>query len=164
MQVPRIVVWLAAVGVAAACSGTPVLVMPRVNVESVRMDRMTGNDATFSVTLNLSNPNALEIAVDAVEANLTIEDIRVGSAVLRSPLRLPANGGAQAILQVRAGLSAVLQVFAEIGQRTKEQKRTGEATLVRYAVFGTATLEGGLEIPYSRSGEFRMGAPAPAAR
>ena len=159
-------VWLAAISVAslAACSGAPPLAAPRADVESVRLDRITGTDATFSVTLSLSNPNAREIAVDAVEANLAIEDIRVGNATLRSPLRLPANGDAQAILQARAGLSAALQVLAQIGQRSQEQKRTGEAALVRYAVSGTVTLEGGVAIPFARSGEFRMAAPAPSAR
>jgi hypothetical protein len=49
--------------------------------------------------------------------------------------------------------------FADIAQRTQEQKGSGQATRVRYAVSGTATLEGGFPIPFSRSGEFRIGAP-----
>ncbi len=144
----------------ASCADAPQLVAPRVTVDSVRLERITGTEASFVVTLNLNNPNAREIAVNAIDANVTIEDVPVGSATLRSPLRLPANGDATATLQARAGLSAVLRIAADIAQRAQEQKGTGQQTRVRYAVSGTATLEGGWPIPFSRSGEFRIAAPA----
>jgi LEA14-like dessication related protein len=160
----RPIVAIAGVAVLAACAETPRLAPPRVAVESVRMERITGTEARFDVSLNLRNPNAREIAVEAIEANVTIDDVPVGSAILKSPLRLPANGDATAILQARAGLSAVLRVAADFAQRAQEQKGTGEATRARYAVSGTATLEGGWSIPFSRSGEFRIGPSAPAPR
>ena len=90
---------------------------------------------------------------------MTVEDLPVGSATLKAPVRMPANGEATATLQARAGLAVVLQLAAEIAQRAREQKGSGQATRVRYAVSGTATLEGGLPIPFARSGEFRIGAP-----
>ena len=125
------------------------------------MDRITGADARFLVTLKLTNPNSRDIAVDAIDASLIIEDVPVGGATLKSPLRLPANGDATATLLARAGLASVLRVSAEIAQRAQEQKGTGQTTRVRYAVSGTATLEGGWPIPFSRSGDFRINAPAP---
>ena len=157
---------LAGVAVLAACGDGPRLKPPRVAVESVRLERVTGTEATFVVTLNVANPNAREIAVDAIDASVTIEEVPVGIATLRSPLRLPANGEAIATLQARAGLSAVLRVGAEITLRTQEQRQSGggQPTLVRYAVTGTATLEGGLPIPFSRNGEFRIGGQAPTGR
>ena len=155
---------IAGVVVLAACADTPRLAPPRVAVESVRLERITGTEARFDVSLNLRNPNAREIAVEAIDANVTIDDVPVGSATLKSPLRLPANGEATAILQARAGLSAVLRIAADFAQRAQEQKGTGEATRARYAVSGTATLEGGWSIPFSRSGELRIGPSAPAPR
>ena len=154
---------LATVGMAvlAACADTPRLAPPRVAVESVRLDRITGTEARFDVTLKLNNPNAREIAVDAIDANVTIDDVPVGNATLKGPLRLPAGGDATAILEARAGLSAVLRIAADFAQRAQEQKGTGQATRVRYAVAGTATLEGGWSIPFSRTGEFRIAAPVP---
>ena len=119
---------------------------------------MTGAEAIIVVTLNLANPNAREIAVDAIDANVTIEGLPVGSATLTAPVRLPANGEATATLQARAGLAVVLRLAADIAQRAQEQKGSGQATRVRYAVSGTATPEGGLPIPFSRSGDFRIGA------
>jgi len=152
----------ATVGVAmlAACADAPRLAPPRVAVESVRLDRITGMEARFDVTLRLGNPNAREIAVDAIEANVTIDDVPVGSATLKGPLRLPPNGDATALLEARAGLSAAVRIAADFAQRAQEQKGTGQGTRVRYAVSGTATLEGGWSIPFSRTGEFRIGAPA----
>ena len=150
--------------VLAACADTPRLEAPRVSVDSVRLERITGTEARFDVNLNLSNPNAREIAVDAIDANVTIDDVPVGSATLKSPLRLPASGNATTTLQARAGLSAVLRIAADFAQRAQEQKGTGQATSVRYSVSGTATLDGGWSIPFSRSGEFRIGTPLSAPR
>ena len=146
--------------VLAACAETPRLSAPRVTVDSVRVERITGAEASFLVTLNLTNPNAREIAVDAIEANVSIEDVSVGSATLTAPLNLPASGEATATLQARAGIAAALGIAADLAQRAQEQRASGQPTRVRYAVSGTATLEGGVPIPFSRSGDFRIGPPA----
>ena len=146
--------------VLAACADAPRLERPRVVVDSVRLERMTGAEASIVVTLNLANPNAREIAVDAIDASVTVEDMPIGSATLKAPVRLPANGEATATLQVRAGLAVVMQLAAEIARRAQAQNGSGEATRVRYAVSGTATLEVGPPLPFSRSGDFRIGAPA----
>lgn len=150
--------------VLAACADAPRLDAPRVAVDSVRLERITGTEASFVVVLKLNNPNAREIAVDAIDASVTIEDVPVGSATLKGPLRLPASGDAMATLQARAGLAAVLRISADIAQRAQEQKGSGQPTRVRYAVSGTATLEGGWPIPFSRIGEFRIGAAASPPR
>jgi LEA14-like dessication related protein len=147
---------LGIVGVAAlvACAEAPRVAAPRIAVESVLLERITGTEATFEVVLILSNPNAREIAVTSLDANLTIEDVPVGSATLVAPLRLPANGETTATVQAHAGISAVLRVAAEISQRAREQKGTGQPVRLRYAVSGNALLEGGWSIPFSRRAEF----------
>jgi len=155
---------LIAASVLAACAGAPRVAPPRVAVESVRLERITGTEARFDVMLNLTNPNARELAVDAIDASVTIDNVPVGTATLKEPLRLPANGEATATLQARAGLAAVLRLAADFAQRAQEQKGSGQPTQVRYAVSGTAILEGGLSIPFSRSGEFRIGAAATSPR
>ena len=154
----RIALLLAACAL-AACADAPRLTPPRVTVDTVQLERITGTEASFIVTLNLANPNARDIAVDAIDANLTIEDVPIGNAILKSPLRLPANGEAQATLQARAGINAVLRVVVEMSQRAQEQKAAGQGTRIRYAVNGSATLEGGWPVPFSRSGDFRLGGP-----
>ena len=151
---------LVSIAMLAACADAPRLSAPLVEVDSVRLERITGAEATFIVALTLANPNGREIAVDAIDAKLTVEEIPIGGATLRAPLRLPANGEATASLQARAGLAAVLGLAAGLAQRAQEQRGSGQPVRVRYAVSGAATLEGGWQVPFSRSGEFRMNAPA----
>jgi LEA14-like dessication related protein len=160
MRLPRAIVVVLAAALLASCATGPRLVAPRVVVDSVRLDRIAGGEARFDVMLNLVNPNPRELAVEAIDASVTIDDVPVGSAMLKEPLRLPPNGEATATLQARAGLAAVLRLAADFAQRAQEQKRTGQPTQVRYAVSGTAMVQGGYAIPFSRSGEFRMGPDA----
>jgi LEA14-like dessication related protein len=148
----------------ASCATVPRLAPPRVAVDTVRLERITGTEARFDVILRLDNPNAREIAVDAIDASVTVDDVPVGTATLKVPLRLPANGDATATLQARAGLAEVLLLAASLAHRVQDQKGTGQPTPVRYAVSGSATLEGGTTIPFSRTGEFRIGASATFAR
>jgi LEA14-like dessication related protein len=153
----RIIVSCLAAALLASCGGIPKLEAPRATVNSVSVDRINGLEARFSVTLDLTNPNDRDIAVDAIDATVMIEDVPIGTAALAAPVRLPARGEASAILQARAGFDAITRIAAQLAQRTQEQRATGGATLVRYTVAGTATLEGGLTVPFSRSGDFRLG-------
>ena len=164
MRLPRAIVVLLAAALLASCAAGPRLVAPRVAVDSVQLDRIAGGEARFDVMLRLTNPNPRELAVEAIDASVTIDDVPVGTATLKEPLRLPANGDATATLQARAGLAAVLRLAADFAQRAQEQKQTGQPTLVRYSVSGNATIEGGYAIPFSRSGEFRVGPDATSTR
>ena len=159
MKVRQLASIVSVVALLAACADAPRMAAPRVTVDGVRLERFTSAEATFEVTLSLANPNTRDIAVNAVDANLTIEEVPVGNATLVSPLRVPANGEATAILRARAGISAVLRVAAEMSQRAQEQRAAGQGTRIRYAVSGNATLDDGFPVPFSRSGEFRLGVP-----
>jgi len=156
----NVLVTLAAIAL-ASCATVPRLTAPRVTVIAVSVDRITAAEANFTVALDLVNPNDREIAVEAIDAALTVEDIPVGNAVLASPVRLPALGNAAAVLKARAGLAVVLRIGAEIARHADAQRSSGGATPVRYAVSGTAVLAAGLTIPFSRQGEFRLGTTRP---
>jgi len=134
MRLPRAIVVVLAIALLASCAAAPRLVAPRVAVDSVRLDRIAGGEARFDVVLLLTNPNARELSVETIDANVTVDDVPVGTATLKEPLRLQANGDATATLQVR------------------------------YAVSGNATVEGGYVIPFARSGEFRLGPDATFSR
>jgi LEA14-like dessication related protein len=164
MKSLRPIVVIVGVALLASCAAAPRLVSPRVAVESVRLERITGGEARFDVILRLENPNPRELAVDAIDASVTIDDVPVGTATLKEPLRLPANGDATATLQARAGLAAVLRLAADFAQRAQDQKGQVQPTQVRYAVSGNATVQGGYAIPFSRSGEFRIGPDATFTR
>ena len=96
--------WCALALVASACATVPRLESPKVVASTLRVDRLTGVDAQFTVTLTLANPNDRDINVDAIDATLRVEDVPVGLARLTAPVRLAARGEAGVVLAVRAGL------------------------------------------------------------
>jgi len=141
----------AAAALLAACATVPRLEAPKVSVERVRVDRWTGVDAQFTVILNVANPNDREIVIDAIDADVRIEDVAVGMAHLAAPVRLPARGETSASLTARAGLAGALRAAAEIARRA--EAAGGTLAPLRYAVTGTAMIDGGRTIPFARSGE-----------
>ena len=143
----------------AACATTGPLDPPRITVSDVTLDYFTAADAKFTVQVKLENPNFREVAVDAMSAELRIESIPIGTASLAAPVRLPARGEATASVIAAADLVSSLRASAQIARRLREEKLP--APIVRYAVNGSATLEGGRVVPFSRSGEFKLGATAP---
>jgi LEA14-like dessication related protein len=127
-------------------------------VAAVRLDALTGAEARFAVLVDLVNPNARAIAVHAIDAELTIESIAVGSARLADAVRLPPRGEATAILEVRTSWANALRALATGARRTRGEPNANAG--LRYAVTGSAALEGGRTIPFSRSGEFSVSAGA----
>ncbi|MCC6195545.1 MAG: LEA type 2 family protein [Burkholderiales bacterium] len=142
---------LFAVLLAAACATAPRLEPPKVGVARVTLDRFGGASAQFTIVLALSNPNDREIAVDAAAADLRVENVVVGSARLAAPVRLPAHGETTATLAARTDLPSTLQAAAELTRRLSTRPEDGAA--LRYTISGTATIDGGSVIPFSRSGE-----------
>ena len=152
----RIALFIAATALLAACAGVPKLAPPSVAVSSVTVNRASAGFAGFAVVLSLANPNDRDIAVDAIDAALTIEGVPIGSAVLAAPVRLPARGEAGATLDTRASLDAMARVAAQIALQADERRADPAGPVVRYTISGVATLEGGLAIPFSHSGEIQL--------
>ncbi len=143
-----------------ACATMPRLEAPKVVAAELRIDRLTGVDAQFTVTLTLANPNDRDINVNAIDAAVRIEDVPVGMAQLAAPVRLAARGEAPVMLTVRAGLADALRAAAAVGRRAE----AGGPSTARYAVTGTAVLDGGLSLPFTRSGEIALPARLQAPR
>lgn len=151
------IVVISALAALPACAMAPRLDVPKVTVVSVSADRITGTQAFFTVTLALANPNDRDVSVAAAEANLTIEGTPVGMATLASPMTLPAKGESTATLNAQANWDAALKIAADLAIRARSQGSSGQIPSLRYTVSGIALLEGGLPIPFNRSGEFRVG-------
>ena len=143
-----------------ACATTGRLEPPRITVTDVTVDYFTSADAKFTVQVTLANPNDREVAVDAIVAELRIEDVPVGTARLAAPVRMPARGEATASVVAAADLVSSLRASAQIARRLGQDKSGSPA--VRYAVSGTASLEGGIVVPFARTGEFRLAVTAPS--
>jgi len=154
--------WCVLALLAGACASFPRLEAPKVVATTLRVDRLTGVDAQFTITLTLSNPNDRDIRVEAIDATVRVEGVPVGVAKLTAPVRLAAHGEAPVALTVRATLAEALQAAAVIARRAEVGGTMPPAA--RYAVNGTATLEGGMVLPFSRSGEFALPQFAPRPR
>jgi len=147
----RLALALASAFLVAACATTR-LEPPAVAVSRVTIDGFAGASAQFTIVLALSNPNDREIAVEAIAAELRMEDVVVATVRLAEPVTLPARGETTARLAGRTDLASSLQAAAQLVRRL-DGKADGRPA-VRYNVNGTATLAGGRVIPFSRSGEF----------
>ena len=138
-----------------ACATTGRLEPPTIRVTDITMDYFTSADARFTVQVTLTNPNLQEVAVEALTAELRIENVPVGSAQLAAPVRVPARGEATASIVAAADLLSSLRASAQIARRLDQERNSGSPG-VRYAVSGAANLAGGLVVPFSREGEFKL--------
>lgn len=144
---------LAALTLLAGCALLPLTTPPRIDVVGVNLDRVVGPDAWFSVTVSVSNPGEREIAVDALEATLSIEGQRIARADLRTPVRVPAHGNATAGMTAHAGMDAVLLAVAKAMQLGMRGGPSGAVPSLHYAIEGRARVDGGASVLFSKSGD-----------
>jgi len=126
---------------------------PRIEVTGVRIDRIVGPDAQFTVALSLTNPDASDVAINALEGSLAIEGERVAEATLKSPVNIAAGGTAQAELSARAGMDVVLRAVAAAMRRPVDSNAKGPRPTLHYAFEGSATLANGARLSFGRSGD-----------
>lgn len=148
--------WLAVALLAVAGCASMRLEAPRLAVARVEVDRLSPTDARFSVFVAVSNPNDRAIAVEAIDANLRIEDVVIGTAHLAEPVQLPPKGEVTARLLARGDLASSLRAAAQVASRAQVE---GDAFAgIRYTVDGTAAIDGGSIYPFSRRGEIAWNA------
>jgi hypothetical protein len=137
-----------------ACASVVLRNPPRIDVVAVALDRVEGPDAYFTVDLAVTNRADEPIAIDALDAALSIEGEQVGEAHLAGgPLRLPANGTANAQLTAHSGMDAILRAVAAAMRRGATLLAPGARPTLRYMLEGGATLQGGGRLPFKKSGE-----------
>ena len=151
----------AACAILAACAALPLAHPPKIDVVGVGLDRVVGPDAFFSVVVSVSNADDREVAIDALEATLSIEGQRIAEAELKDPVRVPAHTSATAELTARAGMDAVLLAVAKAMQLGMRGGPTGTVPSLHYMIDGRARVAGGASVPFSKSGD--VGKPASKA-
>ncbi|HEX6136577.1 MAG TPA: hypothetical protein VF059_02910 [Casimicrobiaceae bacterium] len=140
--------------VVAACASLALRDPPRIDVVGVRLDRVVGADAWFSIDVTLTNQVDEEIVVNALQGTLAIEGENIADASLVSaPVRLPAKGSASAEMSAHTGMDAVLRLAAAAIRRGAANAQPGARPTLRYTIEGSATLAGGVRVPFRRSGE-----------
>ncbi|HSV19677.1 MAG TPA: LEA type 2 family protein [Casimicrobiaceae bacterium] len=148
----RILAGVPAIVLAACANFGPRVAPPTVTVNDVRLDRIEGAQAWFVAGVTLDNPNEREIAVESLDATLSIEGEAVATASLAAPVTLPAKGSAPAEIAARTGVDAILRAVASAMRRMGTGGGTPSPSL-RYALEGSARLAGGLAVPFRRTGE-----------
>ena len=148
---------LALVGVAialAACAGIAMRDPPMLDVTAVSLDRVQGPDAYFTIDVLLTNRVERPLAIDALDARLSIEGEEIAQAKLvNGPVLLPANGTAGAQMSAHTGMDAVLRAVATAMRRGATLLAPGARPVLHYTLQGSATLEGGGRFPFAKSGE-----------
>ena len=159
----RRLVSVAACAILVACAALPLAHPPKVDVVGVGIDRVVGPDAYFSVVVSVSNPDDRAIAIDALEATLSIEGQKIAQAALETPVRVAAHESATAELTAHAGMDAVLLAVAKAMQLGMRGGPTGAVPSLHYAIDGRARVNGGASIPFSKSGDVGTPVPKPPA-
>ena len=136
----------------AACASLTPVAPPTVTVIAVGLDRVERAQAVFSIVIELANSNPTDLEISGLDASVTIEDQRVATAALVSPVRVPAGGSATAELVARTGMDAILRATAAAIMRGAAGA-PGHAPAVRYLIEGHALFGSGLRVPFSRAGE-----------
>ena len=134
--------------IVAGCAALPQKPLPpRVTLTSVRVTRFTVADARVVVGLAVDNPNAYDLAVDALDASLAVEGEPLLAASLVSPVTLAAGTATRIDVEARTTLGAVAAALDRISRRDT----------VRYDLTGTAIVQDGLRLPFARSAEIPTG-------
>jgi len=135
---------LVAVLFAIACtSARPKIDPPAVTLESVRILGIADAKANISLTLRVANPNNFDLAVDAVDFEVTLDGRTATSARSVRIEPLPAGGESKVELAGRVDVTAVAGALMTLGSQLP----------VEYVLKGSATMRDGTTLPFSRKGE-----------
>jgi LEA14-like dessication related protein len=145
----------ALIALVAACAALPQKPLPpRVALDAVRVTRITAADARFVLALAVSNPNAYDLAVSALDVDLAVDGEPLVAGSLKAPVVLAAGADTRVEIEARMTLNALAAAFDRLARRTT----------VRYDVKGTAVVQDGLRLAFSRSGELPAGGILGGAR
>jgi hypothetical protein len=151
--IPRHAVFVVAVALLlGACASLALTEPPRIDIASVSLDRVEGADAYFAVDVVLTNRVDRKLAVEGLQGTLAIEGESIAQAALANgPVELPPNGTANARLVAHTGMDAILRAVAVAMRRGV----TGPDAhpVLHYTVEGSATIAGGVRVPFRREGE-----------
>jgi Late embryogenesis abundant protein len=138
----------ALLALAAGCAAlSPKPLPPRVTLEAVRVTRLTAAEARFTLALAVDNPNAYDLAVNAIDARLAVEGEPLLTASLAAPAVLAAGAVTRVLLDARTTPGAVAAALDRIARRPA----------VRYEVTGAAIVQDGWRLPFARRGELSAG-------
>jgi hypothetical protein len=143
---------IAVIALGGCAAFGPRIIAPTVTVTDVRLDRIESVDAYFVAGVQLTNPNARELAVEALDGTFAVEGETIATATLSTPVRVPAGGTASAEIVAKTGIDAILRAVANAMRRLGATPPGGSPAL-HYVLEGRLKLANGVQVPLQRSGE-----------
>lgn len=138
--------FLLAVAVAGCAGlGKKLIQEPKVEIESVQVKGVDGKGATVVFDLQIQNPNAFALEVDALKYDVEIAGKRLASGELKSPAKVDANTTSTVSLPIPVKFS---DLFASVWALAEKGKS-------HYVIKGEATF-GIIEIPFENQGEITL--------
>jgi LEA14-like dessication related protein len=151
---PRILLWVGAL-LLTACTTLPRNPLPpKVEFAGVRVALFQLGDVRLRVALDVHNPNAYALSVASIDAEIKINGVSLANAALPAPATLPAATTSRVDLELRTAIDKLVGVLDRLPQ-------TGT---VPYEISGTAVVQDGWRLPFSRRGELPAAAWTPGVR
>ncbi|HEU4382314.1 MAG TPA: LEA type 2 family protein [Anaeromyxobacteraceae bacterium] len=135
----------------ASCAGMEKVIggtlePPRLELESLGLEAVDLEGATAVARYRVENPNGFGVSVARLSYRLEVEGQQVAAGALQGGLKLPARGTAPLVIPVRVRYGDVPAFLDHVAHRDR----------LAYLTSGTAGFDtpvGGLDVPWSHSGE-----------
>jgi len=127
----------------ACTSARPKIEPPTITLDSIRVGRLAEARADVSLKLTLANHNDVELAIERVEFDISLDGrpAVTGRSIHIDPL--PPGGEASLEIAGRVDTAAVATALMTLGSQLP----------VPYAINGTLTLRNGAALAFARKGE-----------
>ena len=148
---------LVALGAGACGSLQTRIDAPAITLDSVRIVSVAEARANIELGLRLTNPNRVDLAVEAIEYEITLDGRPAARGRTSRIDVLPAGGEARVDLAGQVDVTAVTSALMTLGSQLP----------VEYALTGTARLRNGTALDLARKGKItvarfdRLLAPGP---
>ena len=137
-------VWVLAccVGLAGCAALAPRPLPPKVQVDSVTTVVGPTGDILFRVRLDVQNPNAYDVAIRSIDAQVRVEDQPIATASLPAPAVLTGSMSTRVDVEARPDFNALAAAFDRILRRLA----------LRYEVTGYAVVQD-MRVDFAKRGE-----------
>ena len=127
-----------------SCSG--LLKAPKVELESLAVETLTGHELHLKATLKLTNPNGIALKIRKVEYEALVNQRPVAQQTIRQAISIDAHGETTTTLPLRLKTTQVLNSMFDL---LRNQKAT-------YQISGRIFGDGITQVPFSANGEFEI--------
>ena len=136
----------------AGCASLGVrLAPPTISVEGIAVGGVQGTDALVTLSLRIENPNDIELVVQSLRFDLSVQDLALTKGTTVQSKTIAAGSSGLIEVETRTNINAVLQL---IGISASHR-----APMLQYALEGEAIVQGGVHLRFARRGDI----PLPAS-